>query len=157
VIAGYQTYPHIDMSTTPACAPASAILALLAGQAKPAMAWGRQPMLPHVMRQGSDDEPNKRAAGPLPRDGGAGRAVASVFVGFPNADIEFAGLSAVVVTDGDPARARRWCDELLEMAWSARAEFVYQIEPLAASMARARHWRDAKPAGSRPGGAAGPQ
>ena len=28
---------------------------------------------------------------------------ASLFVGFPHADVEMAGLSAVVVTDNDPA------------------------------------------------------
>ena len=68
-----------------------------------------------------------------------------MFVGFPNADIEYAGLSAVVVTDGDPALARRWCDELLDLAWAEREAFVYRIEPLAASIARARALADAKP------------
>ena len=75
---------------------------------------------------------------------------ATVFVGFPNADIEYAGLSAVVVTDNDPALARRWCDELLEMAWSQRAKFVYEVRPLAESMAQARSIAAAKPAGSGP-------
>jgi microcystin degradation protein MlrC len=75
-----------------------------------------------------------------------GALSASVFVGFPNADIEFAGLSAVVVTDGDEALARRWCDELLAMAWAAREQFVYRIEPLADSMARAQALAAAKPA-----------
>jgi microcystin degradation protein MlrC len=54
------------------------------------------------------------------------------------------------VTDGDPALARRWCDELLDLAWAGRAAFVYEIEPLAASMARARALADATPAGSGP-------
>jgi microcystin degradation protein MlrC len=71
-------------------------------------------------------------------------------VGFPNADIDYAGLSAVVVTDGDEALARRWCDELLAMAWAARAQFVYRIEPLAQSMAQAQALAAAKPAGSGP-------
>jgi microcystin degradation protein MlrC len=59
-------------------------------------------------------------------------------------------LSAVVVTDGDPALARRWCDELLDLAWAERAKFVYANEPLDASIARARILADAKPAGSGP-------
>jgi glyceraldehyde-3-phosphate dehydrogenase (NADP+) len=67
-----------------------------------------------------------------------------------DADIEYAGLSAVVVCDGDADQARRWTDELLEMAWRKRAQFVYQIEPLPVSMARARGLADAKPAGSGP-------
>ncbi len=149
VIAGYQTYPHVDMYETGLRA-GRAVLALLAGQAKPAMAWGRQPMLPHVMRQGSDDSPNKELQARCHEMEAQGALCASVFVGFPNADIEFAGLSAVVVCDGDAAKARRWCDELLEMAWAARAQFVYQIEPLAESMARAQALAAAKPAGSGP-------
>jgi len=66
-----------------------------------------------------------------------GTLAASFFVGFPHADIPYAGSSAVVVTDGDPARARRECDELLAMAWEERAKFVYRIEPLEASLKRA--------------------
>ena len=79
-----------------------------------------------------------------------GTLCASVFVGFPNADIEFAGLSAVVVCDGDVEQARRWTDELLELAWRKRAQFVYQTEPLPASMARAKHLADTQPAGTGP-------
>ncbi|MCW5636998.1 MAG: M81 family metallopeptidase [Rubrivivax sp.] len=148
-IAGYQTYPHIDMFETGQRA-GRAVLAQLAGKARPTMAWGRQPMLPHVMRQGSDDSPNRELQARCRQMEVEGALAASVFVGFPNADIEFAGLSAVVVTDDDPALARRWCDELLEMAWRERAKFVYEIEPLADSMARARQLAADKPAGSGP-------
>src|SRR5262245_40023998 len=57
-IAGYQTYPHVDMFETGQRA-GRAVLAQLGGKTKPTMAWGRQPMLPHVMRQGTDDSPNR--------------------------------------------------------------------------------------------------
>ena len=149
VIAGYQTYPHVDMHATGLRA-GRAVLALLAGRAKPAMAWGQRPMLPHVMRQGSDDEPNRTLQARCKAIEAEGALSASVFVGFPNADIVNAGLSAVVVADGDPARARAWCDELLELAWARRAEFVYRPEPLAESIARARALAAAKPPGSGP-------
>lgn len=66
---------------------------------------------------------------------------ASFFVGFPHADIPYAGSSAVVVTDNDPALARRLCDELLEMAWRAREQFVYRVEPLERSLQRAAQLR----------------
>jgi microcystin degradation protein MlrC len=148
-IAGYQTYPHVDMHGTGLRA-GRAILAQLAGKARPTMAWGRQPMLPHVMRQGSDDSPNKEIQARCKEMEAQGALSASVFVGFPNADIEYAGLSAVVVTDGDEALARRWCDELLAMAWAAREQFVYRIEPLAESMARAQALAVAKPPGAGP-------
>ncbi len=149
VIAGYHTYPHVDVYETGLRA-GRAVLAMLADRARPALAWGRRPMLPHVMRQGSDDSPNRELQARCREIEAEGALCASLFVGFPNADIEYAGLSAVVVSDGDPAQARRWCDELLDLAWAARAQFVYQIEPLAESMARAQALAAAKPEGSGP-------
>lgn len=149
VIAGYQTYPHVDMYGTGQRA-GRAVLALLAGRASPTMAWGRADMLPHVMRQGSDDEPNRTLQARCREMEAQGALSASVFVGFPNADIRCAGLSAVVVTDNDPALARRLTDELLALAWERRAEFVYRITPLAESMAQAQALAAAKPAGSGP-------
>jgi microcystin degradation protein MlrC len=149
VIAGYQTYPHVDMHGTGLRA-GRALVARLQGRAKPAMAWGRQPMLPHVMRQGTDDSPNREIQARCREMEAQGALCASVFVGFPNADIREAGLSAVVVTDGDAALARRWCDELLQMAWGARTQFVFRPEPLAESMARAVDLAARKPAGSGP-------
>ena len=148
-VAGYQTYPHVDMFETGMRA-GRAVFAQLAGRAQPTIAWGNRPMLPHVMRQGSDDPPNRELQARCREMEMQGALCASVFVGFPNADIANAGLSALVVTDNDPARARRWCDELLDMAWSQRAQFVYRPQPLAESLERAQALR----AGLRPG--AGP-
>jgi hypothetical protein len=48
-LAGYQTYPHVDMYETGMRA-AKPVLELLQGNAKPVLAFGHQPMLPHVMR-----------------------------------------------------------------------------------------------------------
>ena len=149
VIAGYQTYPHVDMHETGLRA-GRALFALLAGKARPTMAWGRRDMLPHVMRQGTDDSPNRELQARCREMEAQGALSASVFVGFPNADIEFAGLSAVVVTDGDAGLAAKWRDELLDLAWQSRAKFVYTVEPLAESIARARAIADAAPPGSGP-------
>jgi microcystin degradation protein MlrC len=136
-ISGYHTYPHIDMEET-GLRVGEAILALLAGSAAPTMAWGARPMLPHVMRQASDDQPNAALQARCREMERQGALCASVFTGFPHADIRDAGLSAVVVTDGDPVLARTWCDELLDLAWRSRQAFVYAVEPLARSLARAK-------------------
>ena len=149
VIAGYQTYPHVDVYETGQRA-GRAIFAMLAGKASPTMAFGRAPMLPHVMRQGSDDAPNRELQARCRAMEAQGALAASAFVGFPNADIEFAGLSVVVVTDADPALAERYRDELLALAWAQREAFVYRIEPLETSMARAQQLAQDKPAGSGP-------
>ena len=137
VLAGYQTYPHIDTYDT-AIRAGRPIFAMLRGTAKPTLAWGNRPMLPHVMRQGTDDFPNKEMQEMTRRMEAEGALTATLFVGFPHADIHNAGLSAVVVTDNDPALAEKFRDELLDFAWDNRETMVYQIEPLAESLDRAK-------------------
>jgi microcystin degradation protein MlrC len=149
VVAGYQTYPHVDMHGTGLRA-GRALIAQLRGEGRPTMAFGRNPMLPHVMRQGTHASPNRELQARCREMEAQGALCASVFVGFPNADIEYAGLSAVVVTDHNPGLARQWCDELLAMAWTQREAFVYRIEPLKASMDRALQLGAAKPPASGP-------
>ncbi len=136
VVAGYQTYPHVDMYETGVRA-AKPIMASLQGCPLPSIAWGQRPMLPHVMRQGSDDEPNKTLQNRCRELEADGLLCASVFVGFPHADIAIAGLSALVV-DHDVERARKACEELLDIAWRRREEFVYQIDNLDESLRRAQ-------------------
>ena len=137
VIAGYQTYPHIDYHETGVRA-ARPIFAMLGGEARPVTAWGNRPMLPHVMRQGSGDFPNRELQARAREMEATGALAVSLFTGFPHADISNAGLSCVVVTDGDREAAERMRDELLDFAWNNREAFVYRIEPLADSIARAR-------------------
>jgi microcystin degradation protein MlrC len=136
VIAGYQTYPHVDMYETGMRA-ARPIFSLLNGESKPVLAFGHQPMLPHVMRQSSLDSPNREIQSRAREMERKGALCATFFTGFPHADIPYVGSSAVVVTDGDRAGAQALCDELLGMAWMAREQFVYRIEPLHASLRRA--------------------
>jgi microcystin degradation protein MlrC len=137
VVAGYQTYPHVDMHGTGLRA-GNALMRLIKGQAKPTTAWGNVPMLPHVMRQGSADEPNKSLQARAQAMEAEGALCASLFVGFPHADIANAGLSVVVTTDNDLALAERYRDELLQAAWEQREAFVYKLEKLEDSVARAK-------------------
>jgi len=149
IIAGYQTYPHIDMDAT-ALRAGRALLRLLDGTVKPTMAWGNAPMLPHVMRQGTDDLPNQALQARAAAMEAEGALAVSLFTGFPHADIKNAGLSAVVVTDDDMPLAERWRDELLDRAWDVRQAFVYEIEPLETSVARAASLAASATAGSGP-------
>ena len=137
VVAGYQTYPHVDTHET-AMRAGRPILDMVRGEARPTMAWGNRPMLPHVMRQGTDDAPNRELQARAKAMEAEGALCATLFGGFPHADIREAGLSAVVATDDDPELATRFRDELLDMAWAERERFVYRIEPLETSLARAR-------------------
>jgi len=137
VIAGYHTYPHVDMFETGMRA-GKALLRLISGEVRPSTSWARLPMIPHIMRQSSLDEPNRSIQTRAQQMEEEGALSASVFTGFPHADIENAGLSVVVVTDNNPLLAEKLRDELLQMAWLSRSEWVYPVEPLAESVARAK-------------------
>jgi microcystin degradation protein MlrC len=137
IIAGYQTYPHIDMDAT-ALRAGRVLIKVLRGECAPTMAWGNAPMLPHVMRQGTDDFPNRELQQRVMQMESEGALAASLFTGFPHADVKNAGLSVVVVADGDTAQAERWREELLDFAWRERQAFVYAPEPLEDSVARAK-------------------
>src|ERR1044071_8489396 len=137
-LAGYQTYPHVEMYETVIRA-AKPVLDLLDQRTKPVLAFGHRPMLPHVMRQSSLDSPNREIQDRARQMELHGALSATLFVGFPHADIPYAGVSAVVVTDSDPELARRYCDELLEMAWQSREQFVYRPEPLEVSIQKAKN------------------
>jgi microcystin degradation protein MlrC len=129
VIAGFHTYPHIDMYETGLRA-GKVLFEFLAGNVAPVMVSGNARMLPHVMRQGTDDFPNKQLQARCleleQAQGKEGALLVSLFTGFPHADIYNAGLSVVVVTDNDKVRAQEIVDELLEMAWTDRKKFVYE-------------------------------
>ncbi len=137
VVTGYRTYPHIDTYETARLA-GELLLRTIRGEVRPVMAWGNAPMLPHVMRQGTDDHPNKELQHRCAAMSAEGALAASLFTGFPHADITNAGLSAVVVTNNDRELAERLRDELLDRAWVERDTFVYKIEPLTQAVARAK-------------------
>ena len=79
---------------------------MIKGEVRPTTAWGNVPMLPHVMRQGTADEPNRSLQARAKAMEAEGALCASLFVGFPHADIANAGLSVVVTTDNDMALGR---------------------------------------------------
>ncbi|WP_454743799.1 M81 family metallopeptidase [Cupriavidus necator] len=144
VIAGYCTYPHVDVYETGARA-ARTLMAALRGEAKPVLLWRTLPMLTHMLRQTPRTQPMKDImdrAMAAERDGEVLNA--SVFGGFPLADIPHTGLAVVIVADGDRMdTGQRLLDELCDMAWERRADFVFPLEPMQTSVARARelaHW-----------------
>ncbi|MEZ5557574.1 MAG: M81 family metallopeptidase [Pseudomonadales bacterium] len=136
VICGYHTYPHVDMDNT-AVRAAQILFDAMEGKVRPVMAWGHAPMLPHVMRQGTDDFPNRELQARVRQMEQSQALAVSLFTGFPHADIYDAGLSVVTVADADPAAGEALRDELLDQAWADRAAFVYEVEPLEQSLARA--------------------
>jgi microcystin degradation protein MlrC len=64
--------------------------------------------------------------------------LASVLGGFPLADIPHLGLTVVIVTDNCKVAGDALRDELLDIGWRRREDFVFDNEPVAISIARAK-------------------
>ncbi|MBU1358440.1 MAG: M81 family metallopeptidase [Gammaproteobacteria bacterium] len=143
VIAGYCTYPHTDMYETGVRA-ARTLMAKLIGQAEPRILWRALPMITHMLCQTPSRQPMKDIMDRAVRAEAEGEVLnASVFGGFPLADIPHVSLGIVVVADASRLEpARRLVDELAAMAWARRDDFVYAGEPLEQTIAHAKTLRD---------------
>lgn len=142
---GYKEYPHIDMAETGAQAMRILIEAVR-GQQRPVMAHTRLPLIvPNQSMVTTWQSPLKMAidrARAMEREPGV--IAATVLGGFPFADVPFAGVATIVVTDNDPELARHYADELAAIAWQRRADFAIQPMSIAAAIDEAL----AAPAGS---------
>lgn len=136
-IAGYKTYPHVDMYETGERVGRIG-LAAAERRSRPAMTWGNRPMLPHIMRQATDDHPMRDLVAMAREAEGAGALAVSVFGGFPHADIRDAGLSVVTVTENDPRAGETITGWILDRAWAERQAFVYRAISAAEAIAHAR-------------------
>lgn len=136
-LIGYKTYPHVDMYEVGEQV-GRILLQAIRKQIRPVMVWGQIPLLAQTLRMGTADAP----MGPLQEMARAAETgpvlAATLFGGFPLADIEDAGVSAVVVADADEGAAARARDRLLDAAWAAREDFLYRHEPLSEAVARAK-------------------
>jgi microcystin degradation protein MlrC len=140
-MAGYKTYPHVDIARI-GRRVGEIILDTLEGKLSPVMAWGNLPVLAATLRMGSDDEPMKSLQAMTEKAESEGCLAATLFGGFPLADIHDAGVSAVVVTNADGVRAASVKDALLAAAWDRRKDLLYRAEPLEESVARAKALED---------------
>ncbi|MGE8318786.1 MAG: M81 family metallopeptidase [Comamonas sp.] len=139
VITGYRTYPHIDIYETGERA-ARTLMAAMRGDVKPVLLRRTLPMLTHTLRQSTREEPMQSIMARVvaaERDGEVLNA--SLFGGFPMADIPHVGMSVVIVADAAKLpSARQLLDELSQMAWSRRHEFIAELEPMEKSIAHAK-------------------
>lgn len=136
-LIGYKTYPHTDMHEVGERI-GRVMLDAMDGKVRPVMAWGNIPLLSQTLCQGTDDEPMKGLIALARAQEAEGALASTVFGGFALADMPDSGNSAIVVADGDLARAEAWRDALLEQAWQAREGFIYRHRPLAEAVAEAK-------------------
>src|SRR5215208_844051 len=142
---GYKEYPHVDMPETGARALQILVASMQRGT-RLAMAHTRLPLIaPNQAMVTTWRSPLKIAidrAREIEQEPGV--LAATVLGGFPFADVPFAGVATIVVTDNDPALARRCADELAAICWAPRDEFTIRPVPVADAIAEAL----AAPAGS---------
>ena len=141
VIAGYKTYPHIDMYEAGELA-GSTVLRQLRGEIKPIMVWGNAPILAQTLKMNTSEGAMKAFTDCAREAERNGVLAASAFGGFPMADIADAGMSAIVVSDGNRRQAEAARDRILSVAWENREDFIWRDQPLQESIARAAHIKE---------------
>jgi len=141
VIAGYKTYPHVDQYEAGQLA-GSVLLRMIEGKCKPVMAWGNRPLLAHTLCENTGERPMKDFVDAARAAEADGLLAATAFGGFQQADIHDAGISVVTVADSSREQAQRACDRILDVAWNLKEDFIYQGEPLAQALARAKAMAD---------------
>ena len=135
IIVGFKTYPHVDMAETGAHA-GRLLVEMLEKRSAPVIAWRQLPLLSHTLLS------NTSTASAMQRAVDAARAAetepgilaATVMAGFSLADFKDAGMSVVVVGEGDTARADAVAARLARQIWDEKDGFVYVSAPLADSM-----------------------
>lgn len=124
VMVGYETQPHLPYYTGKT--GASILFRLLREEFSPVVSWEKIPLIVghHERLDTAPGEPMKewfdRARELEKRDG---VITISNFPMQPWMDIEEAGLTTVVYTDGNPESAKRLAAELADLAWSLRERF----------------------------------
>src|SRR5215475_6383849 len=120
IMTGYRTYPHIDMADTARRAGRTLVRAL-AGEVEPKMVWGRRPIMSSSLVHTPSREPMKTLMGMASAAEDSGEMLnASVFGGFPQADIPHLALSSVIVCDKRTAEGEILLNKILDTAWEKR-------------------------------------
>jgi len=124
VLIGYDTYPHVD-GYERGVEAIDVITRLLDDSLKPTKAFRQPPMMPALQAQFTGKYPMSRLIEEAHRmEGMEAVETVTVAAGFPWSDFEDVGLSFIVTTNGDQALADRLADELQDLAWGMRRDFL---------------------------------
>jgi len=138
ILTGYRTYPHIDMADT-ARRAGRTLMRTLDGEVEPKMVWGTRPIMSSSLVHTPSREPMKTLMGMANQAEDSGQVLnASVFGGFPQADIPHLALSSVIVCDKRTAEGEILLNKILDTAWEKREGFLFHPEPLSVQVARAK-------------------
>ena len=137
VIDGYRTYPHIDMYETGQRA-AESLFRIVEQKIETKMVWKALPMMTHMIRQTPARQPMKDIMDQaIEAVENTALLNASIFGGFPLADIPHVSLSVLTVEPSQNFLGETLVNRLCHLAWQRRADFVFEPLPLAESIQQA--------------------
>lgn len=140
VMDGYRTYPHVDMYQT-GQRVARSLFRIIDSRLSTRLSWRSLPMLTHMINQTPLRQPMKDIMDLAINSADSGSVMnASVFGGFPLADIPHASFSTVVVESAASKFGESLVDDICDMAWRRRGDFVFDPEPFNQSITRAKQF-----------------
>lgn len=124
ILVGYDTYPHID-GYERGVEAVNLTRKMLEGRLKPTKGFKQPPMLPALQVQFTGKPPmNKLLEKAHKMEAYPEVETITVAAGFPWSDIPSAGLSFIVTTNNNQELADKLAQELYDMAWSMRRDFL---------------------------------
>jgi microcystin degradation protein MlrC len=137
-LVAYHTHPHVDIYDTGYRAM-KLLGRILRGEVRPVMAHKKLRMITPPEQHNTNHPPMGPIMERVKTSERAPRMLAAaIFPVQPWLDIPNLGWSVVAVSDGDPARARATADEIAEMAWGRRRDFLRDRTPIADALRIAR-------------------
>lgn len=136
-LIGYRTNPHLDQRARGIDA-ARLMARTLRGEVKPTMAAAFPPLAINIERQLTAEKPCRTLyeyADIMLEEPGV--LSNSLILSFPYADVAEMGACAIVVTDGDFAKAEMLVTDLEKFWWDRREEFVGQLITIEDALAQA--------------------
>ncbi len=138
VIIGFDTYPHCDMRERGVEA-VELLVHTIRGEVRPVTAFEQLPLITMPPRQCTLREPMQSIRARLHElERQPGVLTATLACGFPFADIRDAGVSVVVVGDGDAALARSKARAFAQYVFGRRDEFACELTPVREAIRYAR-------------------
>ncbi len=138
VLVGYDTYPHVDRFDR-GIEAARLMAEIFRGCLKPTMAMKKPPMIVSPQRQKTNYYPMNALIN-LAHKMETDEKIVNVTVsgGYPFADLEFTGMTMVVTTNNDQVIAQEKADQLAELAWKIRRDFLATVVPSKEAVAEAK-------------------
>lgn len=130
LLVGYDTYPHVD-GYDRGLEAVELTARMLDDSLKPTLGFKQPPMLPALQVQYTGSYPMKQLIEEAHRMESIENVVQiTVAAGFPWSDISEAGMSFIVTTNDNQELADKLADELNDIAWNKRRDFLVRPTPL---------------------------